>query len=57
MWRKAIICVQSILFFFKIALVEYKIRSSSPPKMTICHQLTHYHPYPESPTNRKRKKE
>lgn len=41
---------------FKVALVEYKIRSSSPPKMTICHQLIHHHPYPESPTNRKRKK-
>ncbi|CAD8180884.1 unnamed protein product [Paramecium pentaurelia] len=56
MWRKLILCVQAILFMFKVALVEYKIRSSSPPKMSICHQLIHHHPYPESPSNRKRKK-
>ncbi|CAK59086.1 unnamed protein product (macronuclear) [Paramecium tetraurelia] len=56
MWRKLILCVQAILFMFKVALVEYKIRSSSPPKMSICHQLINHHPYPESPSNRKRKK-
>ncbi|CAK89580.1 unnamed protein product (macronuclear) [Paramecium tetraurelia] len=55
-WRKFILCVQAILFLFKVALVQYKIRSISPPKMSICHQLTHHHPYPESPTNRKKKK-
>ncbi|CAD8191111.1 unnamed protein product [Paramecium pentaurelia] len=56
MWRKLILCVQAILFIFKVSLIEYKIRSSSPTKMSICHQLIHHHPYPESPSNRKRKK-
>ncbi|CAD8054551.1 unnamed protein product [Paramecium primaurelia] len=55
-WRKLIIAIQSIIYISKVAVQEFKIRSSCPPKMMISHYSIHQHPYPQSPPNRKRNK-
>ncbi|CAD8147225.1 unnamed protein product [Paramecium octaurelia] len=55
-WRKLIIAIQCIIYISKIALQEFKIRRSCPPKMMISHYSIHHHPYPQSPSNRKRNK-
>ncbi|CAD8096962.1 unnamed protein product [Paramecium sonneborni] len=55
-WKKLIVAIQSIIYILKMAVLEFKIRNSCPPKMMICHYSIHNHSYPQSPTNRNRNK-